>query len=697
MSDEEESKRISVQVSSLSTQLIQSIDKQSHLEEQLLQAKRTISNQSNALNSLEALKTELEQLKSSHRKKMEEMVKCQNQLVSEIALRQKAQDDASRLNKEVEDLTASLFDEANKMVAEARKATHEVEIKNTRLSEQIKEKDLVLETLSLQLKNLKKVLYNLDSNKDSNVQKNSSNEIPASSNVSSGLSISKTPSNVENTWDTNVIFSPNLQTLRYDLLLYTEFLKFIAALPSCSSIKETAANSKLLKRLVNDEIQPILRLDNANGLGWYIKRHLMSLMIQGLVAIQPISGINETYRAGYTSPQTTGITSPALEAQKERHLFNYPVNSPPVAVQTPCAICSENRDDILEHGRLYVIKILKSEVGIFDDETEFPLCHYCLLKIRQTCDIFAFLRSLKSGAWSLEKVVIQNPSEEPSQLSDPSSSSQIATNEPNNLNTTDKLSKRLSFLPALNKQNQVQKKISIQAGPDFWNKEKLPSTNVQRAWAQLCKLRSSLHWAHIGIWSLDDAVSAKIGPVHPHTEEERGSHDLNSGLGISRDAKAEGWNSNIQLDAGSAFNFESEVKSQEPQDTSKTYNNDSQSILESYADKESPKTSSDLGARQSTDPGHDSEVKKPEEDMSTTNIKVAEEEPLSLEQSANGGIPLEKDAEEAKVVEITSTQPQDSFVGGTRNDSPVVNEESTTADTDEETNFDDALSSHSKQ
>lgn len=176
MADQEESKRISLQVTSLSTQLIESIDKQSQLEEQLLVAKKTISTQQNIANSYNELKQELQSLKLQY-----ETDKTKFKKQEEICA--DAEKKVATLNQEIEDLTASLFDEANNMVADARKEQNAVEILNSKLKEQLKEKDLLLDTLSMQLKNLKNVLYKFEN--DFNSSKNVSLSDSATSSTTS--------------------------------------------------------------------------------------------------------------------------------------------------------------------------------------------------------------------------------------------------------------------------------------------------------------------------------------------------------------------------------------------------------------------------------------------------------------------------------------------------------------------------------
>ncbi|SCU99190.1 LAME_0G02190g1_1 [Lachancea meyersii CBS 8951] len=515
MSEEEESKRVSVQVSSLSTQLIESIDKQSHLEEQLLVARKVINGNQASLQAMDSLKEQVFNLKKDLKAEKAHKFEMRSLLKTMGEEKELAQAEAHRLNKEVEDLTASLFDEANSMVADARRETHNIQIKNDKLTEQLQEKDVLLETLKIQLKNLKGVLYTLEEEQNAALMSNR-NSIAANETgtVSSG-SLEKTMSALTGTLPTSdtVIFSPYIKSLRYDLGLYNEFLKFVAVLPECSSIRDTTSRSKLLRRLVHDEIQPMLRLDNASGVGWYVRRNLMNLMMEGMVIIEPISGINETYRLGHSSNSATSSPQlPKADKFRDAHLYNYPANSPPVAIQDPCAFCSESRNDILEHGRLYVLKtLLKNEDGTITPSAQFPLCHYCLLKIRQTCEIFAFLRLLKSGAWHLEDLSDYKNSKKVS-------SEALAQNGAPESPNIDIKSKRSSFMSGLSKTVPARGANAPEKVPTFSSHNATPSTNIQRAWAQLCKLRASLLWAHIGVWALEDCLETKLGPTTDSSE-----------------------------------------------------------------------------------------------------------------------------------------------------------------------------------
>ncbi|QLL31239.1 hypothetical protein HG536_0B01000 [Torulaspora globosa] len=512
----EESERVSVQISSLSTQLIESIEKQSQLEERLNKANRTIQIQKSIVDQYEEFKLVFDGLERKYNGQTEEIEKLKEELAAEKELRSAAQKTVEELNTEIEDLTASLFNEANKMVATARKEGHALEVENTKLTEQLREKDSILEILNLQVKNLKKILQNVE---EESMAKTAPHVKPSTTdNDKSGSTLllnraSTSSSSKLHEQLSGPIYSPNIRSIRYDLDLYKEFMKFIAVLPRCETLKEASSSSKLLRRLINDEIQPILRLDNASGLGWIVRRTLMSLMMEGLVVVEPLSGINENFQYGSPTLKSSEFRHANLSNTKDNHLFNFPLDSPPIAVHDKCSFCSEARDDVLEHARMYVLKTQnKLEDGSLVITNSFPLCRYCLLKVRQTCEIFAFLRSLKLGTWNLEKVTLTSVAKDEGRATNGGSRDEGSPRKEG------KSSHRLSVIGGTTKtEPQVDTKVELAGSP---------TSNIQRAWLQLCKLRSALHWTHIGIWSIDDSIGQKIGPLVTPINEEGDAGDI---------------------------------------------------------------------------------------------------------------------------------------------------------------------------
>ncbi|CCE62119.1 hypothetical protein TPHA_0B04500 [Tetrapisispora phaffii CBS 4417] len=515
----DEDKRVSVQLTSLSTQLLESIEKQSSLEDKLRQSRKIIEEQKTTITQYNELRIKYDQLDKNFSKKKVDLQRLEQQLQAEKLGKAEAERKVDELNKEVEELTASLFDEANNMVADARKETDSIETKNKKLTEQLLEKDTILETLNLQLKNLKTVLQDLQTESSMSIINNGNislkGDVPLSNENGGSSSHSLKKMSTTTSFQSQqevvnyAIFTPKITNIRYDTFLYNEFLKFVAVLPHCNSIKNTSAESKLLRRLISDEIHPVLRLDTSNGLGWLTKRTLMNQIVEGLVVIEPLSGINETYRQSALYEVSISKSSIKSDQITKAKMFNFPADSPPIAVRDPCAFCDESRSDCIGHARMYMLKTQTRN----DDDTlsitnQYPLCQACLIKVRQTCDIFAFLRSLKSGVWQLEKVTLSTISK-----GDTSSFLKVAENQfKQNEKATaqEKKQKRKSIISSLGKSHSsyVNAKLDCTVEPVG-----LPSTNIQRAWLQLCKLRSILHWSHIGISNTEDCVTSTFAPV----------------------------------------------------------------------------------------------------------------------------------------------------------------------------------------
>lgn len=537
---DEENKRISQQVTAMSTQLIESIRTQSELEAKLNQMTKKVSLLERESDKYMTLKQDYEILQKQLNSTKEQLNTYKADLQKEKKLRNEAESMVKQLEGEVEDLTASLFAEANNMVADARREKHTTEIFNRKLLESVKDKDNALETMKAQLKHLKRYVEKMESESASIYTSNNQRHSMMISDFDN-LSLRKTKTinslQSEFTNSPTILYSPNVSTIRYDLNLYREFLKFIACLPTCKSIRESSNDSKLLRRLNNDEISPILRIDNAPGISIWSRKSLLNSMIDGLVVIEPISGVNETYQIGYYSPTITN----RFVNDNSSHLFNYPNDSPPVATRDSCALCGESRDDNVTHARMHTLKVQsRDDNGNLVIQNSYPLCLWCVLRVRQTCDIYAFLRSLKLGTWNLETVTIKDNSVVETISSANSNKNKGPSNNSSNMKwkREELRMKRMSFIGGLGINTSSNKGIphvesNTKGQTDTFGK---PSTNIERAWLQLCKLRSMLHWAHIGVWSISDSVSTKIGPVNL---EEGDINEGNDDIDINFDKRDE--------------------------------------------------------------------------------------------------------------------------------------------------------------
>ena len=122
-------------------------------------------------------------------------------------------------------------------------------------------------------------------------------------------------------------------------------------------LKET----RFYKRVLIEDIEPTLRLDMAPGLSWLARRTVISSMAEGSLVIEPMPTVPKLY-----------ITS--------------------------CSLCGENRKSD-EYSRRHRFKTSDNESA-----QRYPLCAYCLNRMRASCDFLGFLRMVKDGHWRADCV-----------------------------------------------------------------------------------------------------------------------------------------------------------------------------------------------------------------------------------------------------------------------------------------------------
>ena len=120
-------------------------------------------------------------------------------------------------------------------------------------------------------------------------------------------------------------------------------------------LKETA----FYKRALTEDIEPTLRLDTAPGLSWLARRTVISSMCEGKLIVEPILPTARLYHP-------------------------------------PCTLCGEQgRNE--RHARTHRFRTSDSETV-----QRYPLCKFCLDRIRASCDFLGFLRMIKDGHWRTE-------------------------------------------------------------------------------------------------------------------------------------------------------------------------------------------------------------------------------------------------------------------------------------------------------
>jgi hypothetical protein len=119
---------------------------------------------------------------------------------------------------------------------------------------------------------------------------------------------------------------------------------------------------KFYKRALVEDIEPTLRLDIAPGLSWMARRTVLNSITSGSLVVEP---------------------NPAPSSK-----FRVPI--------FPCSLCGEART-----GDTYARKF-RFKPADTEDSQRYPLCDWCLGRVRATCDYIGFLRMVAAGHWRAE-------------------------------------------------------------------------------------------------------------------------------------------------------------------------------------------------------------------------------------------------------------------------------------------------------
>jgi len=415
---------LSAEVAMLSTKLVNAINYQTNLDDSLQQTRHELDHANSELTRLRQHQKEMDDMIASGvlvRKAQVDrtLAQMREELEQERAAREAAEKAKKQTDGELENLTSALFEEANTMVASARKEVEAVEKRNSQLRNQLNDTEVLLTSQTEQLQDLKTVMERMD--------RMSEHEAAARES-----SIPSTPINsTTNAWET-VQSSPNaavpievppnhplhfsqliLPVIRNDTVAYQEFQDLISLgrrasphsrqgsnginhltsasqqnlassspLPGAFSFSvSTSANSspssanfsnasaaipplkesKFYKRALLEDIEPTLRLDLAPGLSFLSRRAVFSSLLSGTLAVEPFVPHTKFYSPVYA-----------------------------------CALCGEQR----KHAPY--IRTHRFRTSEDASAQRYPLCDYCLGRVRASCDFMGFLRMLRDGHWRAE-------------------------------------------------------------------------------------------------------------------------------------------------------------------------------------------------------------------------------------------------------------------------------------------------------
>ncbi|KAJ4312768.1 rab guanine nucleotide exchange factor S2 [Neodidymelliopsis sp. IMI 364377] len=419
---------LSQEVSTLSTKLINAINHSTMLDDSLQQTRHELEAAKKRLAQLEVQVKDHEQ-KVSRGLLVEKVVyeKMERQMSTELQEERKRRAEAERLKRntdsEVEQLTAALFEEANVMVAAARKETEASDKRSEQLRQQLGDAEVLQNSLQEQLQDLKGVMEKMSSHGDDNESNIlATTTAPSTPGITPADKMTKlleatnltpnTPGSEEFSPDHPLHFSHLIHpVLRSDLAAFEEFQAMLRTVPrsapssrvssgnysslnvlglgsltnsSTTSLPSSIKNStngnnsprepvasqamtnlkdeKFYKRALAEDIEPTLRLDIAPGLSWMARRTVVSSITAGFLVVEPNPASTSRFRA------------PVL----------------------PCSLCGESRKGD-QYARKFRFKTADNE-----DSQRYPLCDWCLGRVRATCDYIGFLRMIAAGHWRAE-------------------------------------------------------------------------------------------------------------------------------------------------------------------------------------------------------------------------------------------------------------------------------------------------------
>jgi hypothetical protein len=408
---------LSSEVALLSTKLVNAINYQTSLDDSLQQTRHELEQsrqQCHALSTendrITAMITDGILLKKSVVE--ENMSRLRSELAAERAAREAAEKAKKQTEGEVENLTTELFEEANAMVAVARKDVEAMERKNQQLKEQLQDMEMVMASQQDQLREMKESMEKAQA--EASYSRDPS--MPTTPIATSGAAfealhhmVSNNASNPDQAPDHPLHFA-HLVTpiLRHDTAAYNEFHDLLTlarrsgahsrtnsnsvnsnaspsqthappgatttspvmpggfsfssnSSPSSSTFGGNAAipplkDSRFYKRILSEDLEPTLRLDIAPGLSFLSRRTVLASLLNGTLAVE-VFPPNKHYYA--------------------------------------CALCGESRRTE-PHVRKHHFRTSE------DDTAPKPLCDYCLGRLRSTCDFIAFLRMVREGHWKCD-------------------------------------------------------------------------------------------------------------------------------------------------------------------------------------------------------------------------------------------------------------------------------------------------------
>ncbi|VDB88792.1 unnamed protein product [Peniophora sp. CBMAI 1063] len=396
------------QVTQLNGKLVKSYNRVSDLEDELHVSSAAAREASVKIAALELERaTHLSALNTGLLVEREhvaaELSKLMERATDEAARRGQAESARMEIEKDLDDLSAGLFDQANTMVAEARFARAQSERKAEEAARSLREAEDLVRLMQGQMQQLQQ--------RATIAERAARDVVPQAEIVAVGI--------------------PRLLGSHAG---YTEFIAFVAHIRTLRSaagqppIISTLLHTPFLARLVAEDTEPTVRLDLAPGLNWLTRRTFISAIHAGQLDIAPaptsslLSPDSATHGlscalcgaiiiAGTASPTDTtpasrsnlGSLATAARNNSWSQLLSKPLTSSRPSSPPPHSHSRQQSLDISVPAQIFVCRLatpVPASVPVpgqprSAQTNQYPLCAsgWCLARLRATCTLWSFIRT----------------------------------------------------------------------------------------------------------------------------------------------------------------------------------------------------------------------------------------------------------------------------------------------------------------
>ncbi|OAX82944.1 hypothetical protein ACJ72_02695 [Emergomyces africanus] len=419
---------LSSEVANLSDKLIQAINNQTVLDDTLAATRQELEQARKRVRELEEQARQLGQdiangvlVKRVDVEK--EWTKLKDEAAEQRSQRAALEREKKAIELELENLTAALFEEANKMVAAAQMERENVERRNEQLRAQIKDNEMLLASQQEQLSELKTVIHNMNTDQDDIRSRTDASTAPSSPGAvhqpTSTINRLLEAMNLAPTTPGSGEISPAPST-SFPHLIKSVCRTDIQAFEDFQAMLQLAKTSKPPSRVASGTYAGL----NVMGFGPFTSnketQHSHSYSNGSARSVPGVSGSpNSTSSPRESShaalkesrfykralaediePTLRLDAAPGISWLTRRTVLSSICEGalvveymPAVAVKYsfPCSLCGEARKGE-ENARTHRFRTSDNE-----NAQRYPLCTLCLEKLRSCCDFVGYLRLIVDG------------------------------------------------------------------------------------------------------------------------------------------------------------------------------------------------------------------------------------------------------------------------------------------------------------